>query len=235
MKYILISLFSINFLYGQVVTNCNIPIGISVDSLNNYLMTDYLKRTYQKSIPIRSLEFRAKFDSAKSVTKNFDSIYLCCEKYLIQKLGKDVYCKYVDMQRGCCSIETRPTNGFMIRYGLQLPNLLSKKRYMWVDYNYERVSVDFRIVTNSDSTLQIIYPTNVPDCNGQQDCGFKITKEKAINILIKKKILKKDSKYNIIVDGINWIVAFVDSECEKSIKVNLQTGKLSTIEKHYLQ
>ena len=235
MKYILISIFSFNFLFGQVTTNCNIPTGISVDSLNNYLMTDYLKRTYQKNIPKGSKDFRAKFDSAKSKTKNFDSIYLCCESYLIKKLGKDIYCKYVDMQRGCCSIENRPVDGFMIRYGLQLPNLHSKVRYGWVDYEYERISVDFRIVTNQDSTLQIIYPTNVPNCNGLPDCGFKITKDKAIKILIRKKILKKDSKYNIEVDGINWVVGFADSECEKSIKVNIQSGKLSQIQKHYLQ
>ena len=235
MKLIIISIFSFNILFGQIVTNCNIPIGISVDSLNNYLMTDFLIRTYQKNIPKRSIEFRAKFDSAKSATKNFDSIYLCCENYLIKKLGKDIYCKYVDMQRGCCSIETRPTNGFIIRYGLQLPNLVSKLRYGWVDYNYERVDVNFRILTNNDSTLQIIYPTNVPDCNGLPHCGFKITKEKAIKILLKKKILKKDTKYSIEADGINWVVGFADNESEKSINVNLQTGKLSQIRKYYLQ
>ncbi|MEO6902398.1 MAG: hypothetical protein ABI315_04500 [Bacteroidia bacterium] len=235
MKLIFILICSLNTLCGQVVINCNIPIGISVDSLNNYLMSDYLKRTYQKNISKSSIEFRTEFDLAKSKTKNFDSIYLSCENYLIKKLGKDIYCKYIDMQGGCCSIEKFPTEGFMIRYGLQLPNLVNKLNYGWAHYNYERIDVDFKIVTNADSTLQITYPANVPDCNGLPDCGFKITKEKAIKILIKKKIIKKDTKYSVKVDGINWVVGFVDSECIKSIKINLQTGKLSPIEKYYLQ
>ena len=234
---VLIFLFSLihKITSGQTIPNCNIPIHLTVDSLNNFLMRDYLKRVGQTTIPIRSVEFREKFDYEKSKTKNFDSIYWCCENYLIKKLGKDIYFKYVDMQRGCCSIETKTINGFMIRYGLQLPNLLSKVRYGWVDYIYERISVDFKVVIQEDSTLQIIYPSNVPDCKGLPDCGFIVTKEKAIETLKKSGVLSDKISYSIEPDGINWVVMFKDEESEKTVKINLQTGVQSAVQKSFTQ
>ena len=200
-------------------------------------MTDFLRDTHQKSIPIGAIQHRKELDSLKLQTKDFDSIRWCCENYLLKNLGKDVYCKYIDLiSSTCCSIETRPKKGFTLRYQLQLPNLFTPSIiHGWRATNHELVDIVFILEVNQDSTLKIIYPTNVPNCKGLPDCGFVITKDKAIDILKKSGILPENMKYSITVDGINWIVMFEDKEAIKTIKVDLQTGKLSEIQKGHRQ
>jgi hypothetical protein len=238
MKYLLLILLSfISFgFYGQINSSCKIPLHITVDSLNNLLMTAFLRDTHQKSVPIGAKQHRKELDSLKSQTKDFDSIRWCCENYLLKKLGKDVYCNYIDIiSPTCCSIETRPTNGFTLRYQMQLPNLLTPSViHGWRATNHELVDIIFQLIVNTDNTLQIIYPTNVPDCKGLPDCGFVITKDKAIDILKKNGILPENKKYSINTDGIDWVVVFEDGAI-KTVKVDLQTGKISDIKKAYRQ
>lgn len=224
-------------LFGQINSSCKIPLHITIDSLNNFLMNDFLISTRQKSIPIHATEHRKRLDSLKSQTKDFDSIRWCCENYLLKMLGKDVYCKYIDIiSSTCCSIETRTTKSFTLIYQLQLPNLLTPSIiHGWRATDHELVNINFQLIVNADSTLQIIYPTNVPDCKGLPDCGFVITKDKAVDILKKSGVLPENMKYSINVDGINWIVMFEDKEAIKTVKVDLQTGKISDIRKAHRQ
>jgi hypothetical protein len=223
---------------GQTDSSCKIPLHITVDSLNNYLMADYLISTNQTTIPANAIEYRKQFDYQKSQTKDFDSIRWCCENYLLKKLGKSVYCNYVDIiSSTCCSIETGPsTKGFTLSYDLQLPNLTTKRvTHGWRSTYYELVSITFKLIVNPDSTLQIIYPTNVPDCKGLPDCGFIITKDKAIDILKKSGTLPDNINYSIEADGINWVIVFEDKEAVKTVKVNLQTGVQSEVRKSFRQ
>jgi len=233
---IIILIITKNIIIGQTNLNCKIPLHVTVDSLNNFLMKDFLISTYQTTIPENGIKHRKQLDSLISQTKKFDSFRWCCENYLLKKLGKDVYCNYIDIiSSTCCAIETRPTNAFLLRYHLQLPNLIRSGKHGWRQTNYELIDITFKLVINTDSTLQIIYPTNIPDCKGLPDCGFIITKDKAIAVLKKKNILPDDIKYYIEADGINWVIMFEDKEAIKTIKINLQTGKLSAIQKSMRQ
>lgn len=223
-------------LFGQTNLSCKIPLHITIDSLNNFLMKDFLISTYQTTIPANGIKHRKQLDSLLLRTKKIDSIRWCCENYLLKKLGKDVYCNYIDIiSSTCCAIETRPINAFLLRYNLELPNLVNSVVHGWRRKNYELIDIVFKLVINADSTLQIIYPTNVPDCKGLPDCGFVITKDKAISILKKSKTLPDGITYSINVDGINWVVMFEDKEAIKTVRVNLQTGAQSDIQKSFRQ
>jgi len=207
---------------GQQSTSCGYPIHVSADSLVNFVINDMKNKT---GLEI-SEECKKFYDNIKGV--KYDSAFNKCQDYLIQRLGKSVYCNYIDMYPN--SFGTLP-NGFELSYGLQLPNLINKQRFGYLDCNYERINIDFKMYWQSDSSLSIIYPTNVPNCNGLPDCGFVITKDIAIAIAKKSGFLNDASKYYIGVDGIDWGITLEEiNGVIKSIKINLQTGEQSPVQ-----
>jgi hypothetical protein len=211
---------------GQQSTSCGYPIHVSADSLVNFVINDMKNKTGLE-IGMSDEEWKEYFyDNTKGI--KYDSAFNKCQDYLIQRLGKSVYCNYIDMYLNSF---TMLPNGFELSFGLQLPNLIHRQRIGYMDCNYERINIVFKMHLQSDSTLSITYPTNVPNCNGLPDCGFIITKDIAIAIAKKSGFLNDTSKYYIGVDGINWEITTEEVYgVIKSIKINLQTGEQSSVQ-----
>lgn len=221
-------------IYGQDSTTCGYPIHVSADSLVNFVIKDYKKRT-GRNISYTDEQWRKDFyDNTRDI--KYEAAFNKCQDYLIQRLGKYVYCNYIDMTLNSFEIwryrqNSKLFDGINLHYGLQLPNLkLSQRSGGYLDLKYERIDIKFQFQLQADSSLSIIYPTNVPDCKGLPDCGFIITKDKAIEIAKKNDFLHDNDKYRIITDGINWEITLAeDKGIIKSVTINLQTGQQSKI------
>ena len=209
--------------FCQNPTQCHYPSHVSADSLINII----IKKDIHYNCPSCE-EYKKNFEGKIQGIK-YDSALWKCQNYLIQHLGSSVYCNYVDMYLNSFNA---PSNYFVLSFGLQLPNLKHKQRWGTKDCQYERVNIEFRFKLQKDSSISITYPTNVPDCNGLPDCGFVYTKEKAIEVAKNTGFLNDSSKYYMEPDGINWVIDLAEDKHgqTKTIKINIQTGKQSSIQ-----
>ena len=209
----LICITTSKIVLGQQSSSCGYPIHVSADSLVNYVIYDLKKKT-GRGTSMTDVEWKKYFyDNTKGI--KFDSAFTKCQDFLLQRLGKSVYCNYIDMYPNSFSMLP---NGFQLSFGLQLPNLINKQRYGYIDCKYERINIQFKMRLMPDSSLSITYPNNVPNCNGLPDCGFKINKDSAIAIAKKIGFLNDTSKYYMEPDGINWKISLTETRGEiKSI------------------
>jgi len=247
---IILLLFSCS-LWGQVPVSCGYPIHVTVDSLINYLDKDFTKKLLEKTGQKEIVKRKFLYSDSPSIKAKYDSAFNKCEDYLIERLGKCIYCNYIDIDANhflCGYNFIRETNKatytpnsnsvLAVRYGLQLPNLINKKSYGYKGYincQYERIEIEFKIKTNSDSSLTVIYPTNIPDCKNYPncDCGFVITRDSAIAIVKRIGFIQDNDKIRDMNpdDGINWIIELAEKAgVTKSIKINLRTGAQSSLQ-----
>ena len=150
---------------------------------------------------------------------------------MIGHLGKSFYCNFIIMDVNNFFGPYGHNNNLVLQYGLQLPNIINEHdegNSCYFHYQYEVITIEFKIELQSDSSLSIVYPKNVPECNGLPDCGITITKDSAIAIAKKINFFHNSTKYYINTDGISWNIELEDSEGEvRSIKINLKTGAIS--------
>jgi hypothetical protein len=227
---LLFALLILNLMFGQDSIKCHFPIHVPADSLINILIkdadspNDYKNTTYVSGCKYCP-ESKKKFDEKMKII-NFDSLLWKCQDYLIQRIGSAFYCKYVDMDM--TSFDNK------INFGVQLPNIEQNENRGGKKYQYERMNIDFTIRRNKDGSFkEVVYPTNIPVCNGLPDCGFVYTREKALEVVKSTGFLKEGSGYYIRPDGIDWEITLPEDKHggTYSVKVNMQTGKQSAIQR----
>ena len=100
---------------GQKHLNCGYPIHVKADSLFNYVFS----HSNNKGSNLRDI-----YDY--SIGNKLDSVYGICQDYMINKLGKDIYCGYVTLQFEGFKTSKRGCYGFSfnwLEYSLELPGL----------------------------------------------------------------------------------------------------------------
>ncbi|HSI90455.1 MAG TPA: hypothetical protein VK927_05025, partial [Adhaeribacter sp.] len=196
---ILFILFCLPFfapdLKAQVQVPCRYPLYVSADSLVNFVKKDFEWRTGQPP-QIDDEDWKLYFyDNSRGL--KMDRAFRETQNYLLQRLGREVYCRYIEMM--LTSFEINPDNRdeFYLNYWLQLPNLENRKKQTYVQFHYEAIKIRFTFHVQPDKSLKITYPTNVPECGGLPDCGFTITKEKALQIARANEIITNNVDYFI--------------------------------------
>ncbi len=206
---------------------CKYPIHVSADALVKSVRQDFEKRT-GKPPQIEEEDWKLYFyDNTRGL--NFDTAYWHAQKFLIQKLGREVFCNYVEMSLHSFEINADNTNEFGLTFFLQLPNLENPKQQGYMQFKYEVLPLKFTFYPKADNSLSIIYPPFVPECNGLPDCGFKITKDKALALARSKNIITNNVDYFVETDGKDWIIK-TSPDVGKTInlhRINLKTGELS--------
>ena len=230
-KLLLFTLLTLAFFTSEVraqeVIPCRYPVQVSADSLVNFVRKDFEWRT-GKPTQIEPEDWKMYFyDNTRGI--NFTSAYNQAQQFLLQKLGREVFCRYTDLM--LTSFEINPTNSneFFLTYYLQLPNLENRHQIGYMQFNYEVVPLKFTFYLQPDNSLNIIYPPLVPECNGQPDCGIKITKEKALNIARTRSFISDRVDYFVETDGKDWIIK-TSPDLGKTVnvhRINLQTGEVA--------
>lgn len=208
-------------------TSCNYPIHVSADSLVNFVKHDFKRRTGQAP-QIEPEDWKMYFyDNSRGI--NFDKAYADAQDFLIQRLGRSVYCNYVDLTLNSFEINATNSNEFYLTFMLQLPGLENPKQQGYMHYRNEVIPLKFTFKLQPDNSLVTTYPTNVPDCGGQPDCGFKITKDKALNMARAQNIITNSVDYLIDTDGKDWLLKTSADGWNKInlYRINLQTGAIS--------
>lgn len=212
---------------AQVEIPCRYPLQVSADSLVNFVRKDFEWRT-GKPTQIEPEDWKMYFyDNSRGI--NFTAAYNQAQQFLLQKLGRDVFCRYTDLM--LTSFETNPTNSneFFLTYFLQLPRLENRHQVGYMQFNYEVVPLKFSFYLQPDNSLNIVYPAVVPECNGQPDCGIKITKDKALALARAQNIISDKVDYFVETDGKDWIIK-TSPDAGKTVnlhRINLQTGELA--------
>jgi hypothetical protein len=222
-----ITLLFLSFGLKAQQASCNYPIHVSADSLVNFVKHDFEKRTGKPS-QIEPEDWKMYFyDNTRGI--NFDTAYWQAQKFLIQRLGKSVYCNYTDLSLNSFEINATNSNEFYLTYMLQLPGLENPKQQGYMHYQYEVIPLKFTFKLQPDNSLAITYPTNVPDCGGQPDCGIKITKDKALSLARTSNIITNSVDYLIDTDGKDWLLKTSADGWNKInlYRINLQTGAIS--------
>lgn len=221
----LLPLFALELKAQQA--SCNYPIGVSADSLVNFVKYDFERRT-GKAPQIEAEDWKMYFyDNTRSI--NFDKAYAEAQNFLIQRLGRSVYCNYVDLTLNSFEINATNSDEFYLTFMLQLPGLENPKQQGYMHYQYEVIPLKFSFTLKPDNTLTATYPTNVPDCGGLPDCGFKITKDKALTLARTNNIITNSVDYLIDTDGKDWLLKTSSDGWNKInlYRINLQTGAIS--------
>ncbi|MFC5270588.1 hypothetical protein [Adhaeribacter terreus] len=228
---ILFILFSLSFFAGEVraqeVIPCRYPLQVSADSLVNFVRKDFEWRT-GKPTQIEPEDWKMYFyDNTRGI--DFTSAYNQAQQFLLEKLGREVFCRYTDLMLNSFEINPTNSNEFYLTYYLQLPNLENPKQIGYMQFNYEVVPLKFTFNLQPDNTLRTTVPTNVPECNNQPDCGITITKERALQIARAKEIITNNVDYFIETDGRDWVIRTSPNGGKTVIahRINLQTGAVS--------
>ncbi len=228
---ILFLLFCLSFfaadLHAQNESSCRYPLQVSADSLVNFVRKDFELRTGKPS-QIELEDWKMYFyDNTRGI--NFTTAYAQAQQFLLSKLGREVFCKYTDLMLSSFEINPTNSNEFYLTYFLQLPNLENPHRIGYMQFNYEVIPLKFTFYLEPDNTLKITYPTNVPECNGQPDCGFKITKEKALSLARSNNFITNNVDYFIETDGKDWIIRTSPNggNTVNIHRIDLQTGQIS--------
>jgi hypothetical protein len=228
---ILFTLFSLAFLsaevHAQVEIPCRYPLQVSADSLVNFVRKDFEWRTGKPS-QIEPEDWKMYFyDNTRGI--DFTTAFNQAQSFLVNKLGRTVYCKYTDLMLSSFEINPTNSNEFYLTYFLQLPNLENPHQTGYMRFNYEVIPLKFTFSLQPDNSLKTTFPTNVPECNGQPDCGFIITKEKALDLARANNIITSSVDYFIETDGRDWIIS-TSPDGGRTVnvnRINLQTGQVS--------
>lgn len=228
---LLFLLFTLPFFAAEVkaqeVIPCRYPLQVSADSLVNFVRKDFEWRTGKPS-QVEPEDWKMYFyDNTRGI--NFTAAYNQAQLFLLQKLGRDVFCRYIELMLSSFEINSLNSNEFYLTYFLQLPNLENPHHTGYMQFNYEVIPLKFTFSLQPDNSLKITYPTNVPECNGQPDCGFKITKDKALDMARAQNIITSNVDYFIETDGKDWIIK-TSPDNGKTVnlhRINLQTGAFS--------
>src|SRR5688572_14520358 len=222
-----ISILFLSFGLKAQETSCKYSVHVSADSLVNFVRHDFEKRT-GKAPQIDSADWKLYFyDNTRGI--NFTAAYSQAQDFLIKKLGSSVFCNYADLTLNSFEINATNSNEFYLTYFLQLPNLENPKQQGYMQYQYEVIPLKFTYNLQHDNSLKTTFPTNVPECNGLPDCGFKITKDKALALARTNNIITNYVDYFIETDGKDWIIR-TSSNGGNTVnvhRINLQTGQVS--------
>ena len=222
MKYnILIVFLLITFsLFGQQTNtkNCKYPFNSSADSLVKFIINDiyrYNNNSHNIEAKFNSIEFKKYFyDSTLPI--NYDSIFTVCIQYLIAKIGEKLVCQNIDMYINSFNIYNNKQD-FWIEFGFTYPILKN-----------ERINLKFKYCIDFCGDIAIFFPQNIPDCNNQENCGIKITREKAIELLKNSGIIKEKDNITMEVQGLKWKVTLTeDGWSFRHLSINIQTGEFS--------
>lgn len=212
---------------AQDFDNCRYPVFVSADSLVNVVREDCIKKLGDTFVP-DIIWRRYIYDPSNGI--NLDAAYAECQRHLIKSLGREMFCKYITMEIssfGKCDNRLGP---YTMLFILELPGLENVHRMGYSEYSFETVRINYLINFTNDTLFDIVYPSNLPNCEGTSDCGGLVTKQQAVSIAKKIRFLKSKDKYFTEVDGMNWIITKAESrEGIKSIKIDLQTGKPSEV------
>ena len=227
---ILFLLFSLPFFASELKAQempCKYPLNVSADSLVNFVKHDFARRT-GKPPQIDPEDWQMYFyDNTRGI--NFSVAYAQAQDFLMKRLGRSVYCNYVDLTLNSFEINATNSDEFYLTFMLQLPGLENPKQQGYMQYQYEVIPIKFTMNLQPDNWLSITYPTNVPDCGGQPDCGFKITKDKALSMARANNIITNSVDYLIDTDGKDWLLKTSSDGWNKInlYRINLQTGAIS--------
>lgn len=222
-----ISLLFLSFGLKAQETSCKYPIHVSADSLVNFVRHDFEKRT-GKVLQIEAEDWKLYFyDNTRGI--NFTAAYSQAQDFLIQKLGRSVFCNYVDLTLNSFEINATNSNEFYLTFMLQLPNLENPKQQGYMQYQYEVIPLKFTFNLQPDNSLKTTFPTNVPECGNLADCGIKITKDKALALARTNNIITNNVDYFIETDGKDWIIRTSPNggNTVNVHRINLQTGAVS--------
>ena len=201
---------------GQKHLNCGYPIHVKADSLFNYVFS----HSNNKGSDLRDI-----YDY--SIGNKLDSVYGICQDYMINKLGKDIYCGYVTLQFEGFKTSKRGCYGFSfnwIEYSLELPGLPGKG-------SIGKTNISFIFAVEPNKPTLICSKTDIPDCKFFFKKGFKISKDKALEIVKNKDFIHNGDNYNIQLEGFNWIVTkILDGLHSQIININILNGELSAIQ-----
>ncbi len=228
---LLFTLFTLPFfaseVRAQVEIPCRYPLQVSADSLVNFVRKDFEWRT-GKPTQIEPEDWKMYFyDNTRGI--NFTSAYNQAQQFLLKKLGREVFCRYTELMLSSFEINPENPNEFFLTYFLQLPTLENLHQVGYMQFNYEVIPLKFSFYLQPDNSLNIVYPVVVPECNGQPDCGIKITKEKALNMARTRSIISDKVDYFVETDGKDWIIK-TSPDGGKTVnlhRINLQTGEVS--------
>src|SRR5688572_2958924 len=212
---------------AQEVISCRYPLQVSADSLVNFVRKDFELRTGKPS-QIEPEDWKMYFyDNTRGI--DYTSAYNQAQQFLLNKLGRDVFCNYTELMLNSFEINPTNSNEFYLTYFLQLPNLENPHQTGYMKFNYEVIPLKFTFSLQPDNSLKIIYPTNVPECNGLPDCGFRITKDKALDLARNANIITNNVDYFIETDGKDWIIRTSPNggNTINVHRINLQTGQVS--------
>ena len=230
-KPALFTLFTLAFFTSearaQVEIPCRYPLQVSADSLVNFVRKDFEWRT-GKPTQIEPEDWKTYFyDNTRGI--NFTKAYNQAQQFLLQKLGREVFCRYTDLMLTSFEINPENSNEFFLTYYLQLPKLENRHQVAYMQFNYEVIPLKFTFYLQPDNSLNIVYPAIVPECNGLPDCGIKITKEKALDLARAQSIITDKVDYFIETDGKDWIIK-TSPDGGKTVnmhRINLQTGEVA--------
>lgn len=182
----------------------------------------YNNNSHNIETKFNSIEFKKYFyDSALPI--NYDSIFTICIQYLKDKLGEKLVCKNIDMYINSFNIYNNKQD-FWLEFGFTYP-ILKKEKCVNC---YERINLKFKYCIDFCGDIAIFFPQNIPDCNNQEDCGIKITREKAIELLKDNGIIKENDTITLEVQGLKWNVTLTQNGWSfRHLSINIQTGELS--------
>jgi hypothetical protein len=209
-------------------TNCRYPFEQSADSLVKFVIADIygLHSDIQLNAKIHSKEFNKYFYNPDSEI-NHDSIFQICIDDLREKLGTELLCNNVDLYINSFYNSENGRN-FAFSVGFTYPILKREEpvRIGTFTSNYERINIEYKYSVNSERKVSIVFPKNIPECNGLTNCNIYVTREKALESLKHWGLMKENDNVKLSVNGLNWEVILTSDDWSfRHLKINFQTGK----------
>ena len=159
---------------------------------------------------------------------NLDSIYSHCELFLVEKLGKDVFCNFVQRPGKISVIDVGHGRSLEIKFLFELPQ--ENPTHPPLNQCIYCTSFNFSYyISMSGDVVNPSHPQNVPDCNGTSDCGYKITKEKAIQIAKEKGFINIKEEYSIEPTSTSWSLTKLTNVGSDQTFIDMKTGIMSQV------
>ena len=215
---------------GQNFGYCRYPVDVSADSLFRYV-TDEEWRNHYPLKPDHIEQMRKQcFDVNDTLV--LDSAFNICQKHIRNKLGQTVFCKSIRLGTSSFSRQGDIPGLRILTFHYQPLTFLHDFSKVNTQFDLHRKDVWFNyyIHFTDREHFSIIYPDNIPDCDGTPDCNYTINLDKAISIANKKEFILPHERYIIQTDGHKWIIISIDRNYKRTgraLTINLINGRSS--------
>ena len=215
--------------FAQSISDCKYPFNASADSLVKFVIKDIYKYTTRQEVEAKfnSKAFRHYFFNP-TLSINYDSVFQKCISYLRGKLGNRLLCNNIFLSVNSFNngLEGNP---FKLDFTFTYPVI---KRDAPINFGnavsyYETTNFVFEYGLAADKKLYIKYPLDIPICANKADCGIIVTRDKGLEILKAKGIVKPNDRIDMRLFGTHWDIQLTDDGWSfRNYSINIQTGEL---------